>query len=77
MNSRSQSDMDGWFQMVSSRNKYLPSIIGLALIVADLNAKTEPKSIQALLGVHVRCESSAPVGQVVFPWVLRVSPTSD
>ena len=32
----------------------------------DLNTKTELKSVQALLGVHVRCQTSAPIGQMVF-----------
>ena len=43
----------------------------------DLNVKSESTSVRSLLGVHVRCQSSAPVGQVVFLWVLRVSLTSD
>ena len=52
MKYRSLSDMDGWFQMVSSRNKCWPSIISLSPYSCwemDLNTKTEPKSPYTLM----------------------------
>ena len=59
MKYRSLSDMDGWFQMVSSTSKCWSSIINLALTVAEkwtLTPKTEPKSPSAPdvhAGTHV------------------------
>ena len=46
MKSKPQSDIDGWFQMVSSRSKCWPSIISLALTAAEKLISTQKLNLK-------------------------------